>query len=594
MNKIYFTFFFFLIFFSYPSSAIKEDDIISHNPLLNFWLNFSSPNSSNYSIIQSYAYLNDPEFYITGDNCGNISFWNFSSGNLSYQYQLPLGNLTASNLSYICSLQNRSISNIVVLENNRKIIFSAGQDLYLYDFLSKNVNLLSFHLTQIVSLTYLRKTNWFVSADAYGRISFWDSMGNFLQSNYVNYRINVVESEYDSNFLLVGGASSYLNVINIESNKIMKTIQTSSFIKNIRDMKYTDYIAVVYIDDRVDIINKHNWKIENTYSYNNINSMNFEFHNNLLSISEDQQIFWTNLTNSSSNQLLNASKKILGNELFAKDTGYSYLMVIFQQNIVVYNFTTHDHAHDKNSTFIVNETLIWNVSSANVTNLLHYHDDKNQKEFLIYSDSRGYIQIANITNGDILKTYNEAYERPITALIQITNTNLIAFGAGKDIIIWDVEINSVYRNLSEHTNNITSLVYIPEIDRLVSGSLDGFIKIWDIECCSKQAIYISIYGVKSLDYIEKTSNLIVISFNDDKIQIWDMNSGKLVKCFDANQNNVSTIINIPKSPFFLTAGSDNSVFIRNKNSFITIKSYQLDSQINGFSYEPNMDINFTK
>lgn len=593
MLKIYFFTFFIFSFLSLGLSAPALNDYPDWPPL-NFYTNLSLSNAtlSNYSYIQSYAFLFDSNYYVTADNCGNLSFWNFSTSHLEFQYQLPLGSLNGSNLSLICSLPNRSISNLLVLENSKKIAFSAGNVLYIFDIANNKTSTINYHSQNIISLTFLRKRNWFVSADSSGSLAFWDPSGNLIQNKNVYFQVSQVESEYDSNFLLVFGDNYLISIINIESNQVMKTYRTYRVLKTVTDLKFTDYIALVYQDNGLDIVNKHNWKIVQSYNllFINIVDLSFDYTNNLLSVAGDQKIIWINITDFSSTTVLRTDLKIVGNQVFTDKDLWSYLAVEFEHNVTIYRFETHPHPHDKNSTYIVSKTEIWNISFDGVTSLLHYSDKKNNKEFLVVGDNTGHIQILNITTGNNIATYSDHYSRPINVLIQITNTTLIAFGLGKDIIVWDVELYTIYRNLSGHTDNITSLVYILDSDRLVSGSLDGFAKIWEISCCVKQTIYISNNGIKALDIIENTDILLVISQNDENIQYWNLTSGKIIACFDANQKKLTSILNLPNTLYFLTSGSDNSTYIRNKYTRDIVKIFQSYNSINSYSYEKYMQL----
>ena len=550
----------------------------------------------NYSSIQASLYLQDSEYYITGDNCGNLSFWNLTAGNLSFQYQLPLTGLNAtnaSNLTFLCSLSNRSISKIISLENRGKIAFSVDNTLYFFDIQSQNAFALS-HQAKIGDITYLRKRDWVASGDVNGIINIWSTNGIFIKRSWVPYAIQTLESEYDSNFLMVGGWSNYLNVINIESGRIMKTFGINGYLTNIQDMRYTELMALAFSDNTLIIVNKHNWIRQVTLYFNQIKSISWDFHNNLLSVAQDHEITWVNVSDTSYNTLQAiqiSPETILRNDLYAKGNGYTYLMVVLANKIMEFNFTTQHHPHSSNSSFVINQTLIWNMTErTQITNLIHYHNDKYQHEYLITSDDSGIINVVNISSGGIIKTYNDAWNRKINCLIQIANTSLIAYGVGREIIVWDVEINTLYRNLTVHVNNVTSLVYIPEIDRLISGSLDGFIRVWDISCCSKQSIYVSQTGVRAVDYIEGTSSLLVLSYNDPNVQVWNMTSGTIIKCWDGGQTTQLDLISIPNTPYFMTAGADNTTALRSKTSFDTLRIFGFDQPIGGFSYDSTMNL----
>jgi len=592
MNTLYFfPFLFIMVMASSPRSLSVIYNLSSLNFYQNLTMNLSQPSS----LIQSTLYIPDPDFYITSDTCGNLSFWNLTAGNLSFQYQLPLIGLNAtnaSNLTYLCSLHNRSISNIISLENNGKIVFSAENSLYFYDINTRQVIVSSFHQANITALTYLNKKNWVASGDSSGIITIWSADGHYIKRSWVPYDIITLESQYDSNFMFVGGLANWITMINFESNQIMKTYNFQANLKIIQDLRYTDLMAVAFYDNSIFIVNKVYWSIEKSYQFNQTNSITWDYQNNILSISEDKYIYWINITDYTYILAFQTDPEtILSNDLFAKANGYSYLMVNLPQKVMIFNFTTNHHQHSSNSSFVINQTLLWNTTSKTlVTNIIHYHNDKNQREYIITSDNNGIINVLNATNGNVIKTYNDPYNRAIACLIQINNTTLIAYGVGKEIIVWDVEINTLYRNLTGHTNNVVTLAYIPQIDRLISGSLDGFVRVWDISCCSKQSIYVSVSGVLAVDYIEGTSNLLILSNNDVNIQIWNMTSGTILKCFVGGQQTMTGIINIPNTPYFMTSGTDNTTALRNKLTYETVKIFGFDQAIGGFSYDSIMNL----
>lgn len=270
MNKTILFVFFSLSLIGLVSSSPTNRALISDWPSLELYLNktINDSNTFNYSNIKSTVILSEPEYYVTGDNCGNLSFWNFSTGNLDFQYQLPLGNLNGSNLSLICSLPERTISNILSLENSKKIVFSANNNLYVFDVQNRIAVKTSFyHSRPVVSLAYLRKRDWWVSADSFGSIAYWDAAGNYIQSINMYYGISQLESEYDSNFLLVTSLSSFFYIINIESNHVMKSFRTSRDLKTVLDLKFTDFVAFAYTDNTLDILNKHSGKAPHLASY---------------------------------------------------------------------------------------------------------------------------------------------------------------------------------------------------------------------------------------------------------------------------------------------------------------------------------------
>jgi WD40 repeat protein len=93
------------------------------------------------------------------------------------------------------------------------------------------------------------------------------------------------------------------------------------------------------------------------------------------------------------------------------------------------------------------------------------------------------------------------------------------------IKIWDAESGRELRTLMGHTGAVYSMAYSPDGRRIVSGSFDGTIKIWDAESGRELRI---IKGdgqeVSSVVYSPDGYRMVSSSF-DGTIRIWDAESG---------------------------------------------------------------------
>lgn len=171
--------------------------------------------------------------------------------------------------------------------------------------------------------------------------------------------------------------------------------------------------------------------------------------------------------------------------IWDSDTG-KRVQLINLENIAAYSLE-----FSPNDAYLVlgklDKTLeLWEIDSRRkVKEFIGHTDYVNQ---LVWSDNpnefyslgnEGYTISWNLSTGLINRKFKQS--GPVRSLAIMNNDQLITAGADRVIRIWDRSNGQVISTLSGHQTEITSLNVNPTKGWLVSGDLDGVIKIWNLE-----------------------------------------------------------------------------------------------------------------
>jgi len=98
---------------------------------------------------------------------------------------------------------------------------------------------------------------------------------------------------------------------------------------------------------------------------------------------------------------------------------------------------------------------------------------------VICSGSRdGRIRFWNVQNGNVIDEQVAAPDK-IGAFRLIRDNELIA-GCGNDVVIWDMALHKRVRTLGSHNSTVRSIATSPDGRLVITASLDGIIKTWDL------------------------------------------------------------------------------------------------------------------
>ena len=148
----------------------------------------------------------------------------------------------------------------------------------------------------------------------------------------------------------------------------------------------------------------------------------------------------------------------------------------------------------------------------------------------------------------------------VYAITKINDKNGVAVAAGNDILIIE-DINNYDQNkpdtMSGHSKNITSLILLNE-NKLVSGSEDKTIKIWDIQ---KRLCISTITGnYERIESLLKIKDNIIVAGSQNTIRFFNTDNKKELFSLLGHEKSVCTIIKMNEN-IIISGGYDNIIKI---------------------------------
>src|SRR5581483_10624179 len=140
------------------------------------------------------------------------------------------------------------------------------------------------------------------------------------------------------------------------------------------------------------------------------------------------------------------------------------------------------------------------------------------------------------------------------------------------IKIWDADSGSLLNTLNGHTNSVYSVAFSSDNRKIVSGSGDYSIKIWDAESGS---LLNTLNG--HTDWIQSVAfssdNHKIVSGSDDKsIKIWDADSGSLLNTLNGHTNLINSVAFSSDNRKIVSGSSDKSIKIWDADSGSLLKT----------------------
>ncbi|MGB3691401.1 MAG: WD40 repeat domain-containing protein [Spirulinaceae cyanobacterium] len=134
---------------------------------------------------------------------------------------------------------------------------------------------------------------------------------------------------------------------------------------------------------------------------------------------------------------------------------------------------------------------------------------------------------------------------------------LASGGSDRNIQVRSLTNGKVIRTLAGHWNSVSSLVFHPHKEVLVSGSWDGTVKVW-----RKEALIRNFIGHETkinVVTISPDGQLIGSASQDGKIKIWQINQLKAIYSWQAHENWVNSLIFTPDGKSLISCSSDCTI-----------------------------------
>jgi WD40 repeat protein len=146
----------------------------------------------------------------------------------------------------------------------------------------------------------------------------------------------------------------------------------------------------------------------------------------------------------------------------------------------------------------------------------------------------------------------------VTRAILVTSDNHIYFGSGPDIKEIDYNNNPI-AVFKGNTTHIWSIDYAKERNRLVAGSFDYNIKVWN-GYTNEVELILKGHTKSTLPVAFSPDEKYIVSGSLDRtIKIWNAQNGELIKSLEGHSDNIYDIEFHPSGMYFASASRDNTI-----------------------------------
>ena len=167
-------------------------------------------------------------------------------------------------------------------------------------------------------------------------------------------------------------------------------------------------------------------------------------------------------------------------------------------------------------------------------------------------------------SGKLIYCINEAHTNGVTAITSTSDSlKIVSGGMNGEIRVWRIgqQSQKMEASLKEHRSRVWSIVINSLDDRAISASADGSCIIWDIKGFSRVACMFETTMFKQLVFHPDESQILTTG-TDRKITYWDAIDGIEIRMIDGSLEGEINSLSMAKSgEYFVSAGEDKELKI---------------------------------
>lgn len=209
-----------------------------------------------------------------------------------------------------------------------------------------------------------------------------------------------------------------------------------------------------------------------------------------------------------------------------------------------------------------------------------------------YFATSGGSQVTLWNASDGLKIREFPDETEISAVaISPNGSALLTGNLDGGMKLWDLDNGSLIQVFEGHTDRVYDLAFSPNGTRILSGSRDGTLKLWDGSSGSL-LLNLTVPGgeVRSVDYAPDGSRL--LSGGGQVVgghaQLWDESNGHLLRTFEGHEDTVLAVAFSPDGKAILTGSEDQTARLWNIEDGQVIRQFEIhEGSIEDVQFSPD-------
>jgi autophagy-related protein 16 len=134
-------------------------------------------------------------------------------------------------------------------------------------------------------------------------------------------------------------------------------------------------------------------------------------------------------------------------------------------------------------------------------------------------------------------------------------------------------LSLLQHSLTGHTGKIYAAEFTSDSQRVVSGSHDRTLKLWDLSrgYCTRTIFCFSSCNDLALN---STSSVIASAHFDGSVRLWDARQGEVIRELNVHQKPITSCCMAPSGRAILTLSRDNTLKLTDIRTFETIQTFK--------------------
>eukprot|EP00873_Tetraselmis_striata_P005838 jgi/Tetstr1/426102/TSEL_016432.t1 len=228
---------------------------------------------------------------------------------------------------------------------------------------------------------------------------------------------------------------------------------------------------------------------------------------------------------------------------------------------------------------------IWNLEDMGVMHTLEHTREvysvafqsqagSHQDSVLCVSASHDQkVRVWNVHSGICVQALHLHHSPVMSATFQKHGELLVSGCQGSEVILADTRTGLRMRTMKGHTHFVTAVRFLPKLDRVVSTSLDGTVRIWEVKSAHSAVTELGVprngqpataheKTVYSLA-ISPDSTLMATGSRDFTIKLWHTHSTECAHTLVGHKNFVFAVVLHPKVGMCASASHDGTLRLWN-------------------------------
>ena len=135
---------------------------------------------------------------------------------------------------------------------------------------------------------------------------------------------------------------------------------------------------------------------------------------------------------------------------------------------------------------------------------------------------------------------------------------LITGSFDKTVKLWDVETGRLIRTFEGHGNLVRHVAYSPDGRRIASASADNTVRLWDVETGRSLRTYQGHGGTAKWVAFSPDGRRLASASDDKTVKLWDAESGALLRTMTGHTDFVNSVTLSPDGRVLASGSNDNS------------------------------------